>query len=121
MDYLSQFAIAGSSQVFRARILPYTEDVKSLVTLHVPTVFENNSAWGAMATLLTWKYSVREVPGAATISDGIVVQVLGGPGFGQLDIATYYSWYALLADMRLEKVHKSGLIFGTLSFVKGPY
>jgi hypothetical protein len=119
--FLSSFACGGGTQAFSAKVQNHGEDVRSTVTIHVNAVFQNVFAWGAMAQLRTWKYAIREVPGAANVATGVVVQILGGPGFGALTIDSYNSWTAMLTDMTLESVNpKSGLIFGRLTFVMQP-
>lgn len=119
--FLSSYAAGGSSQAFSAKVLPHAEDVKSTVTIRVAAVLQDKFAWGHMATLRTWKYSVREVPGAATVAAGVIVQVLGGPGFGALVVDSYNSWTAMLTDMTLESVNpRNGLVFGRLTFLMEP-
>jgi hypothetical protein len=120
VSFLSSFSVGGVVQPFSAKILGHTEDVRSTVLIHVSGVFANAAAWGAMARLRTWKYSVREVPAAATIAEAVVVQVLGGPGFGSLSIDSYNSWTAMLTDMSLDRVNKDGLVFGRLTFLMQP-
>lgn len=119
--FLSSFSCGGGSQSFSARIVGHTEDVKGTIDINVRGIFLNQTSWGAMATLRTWKYSVREVPGATTIATAQVVQILGGPGFGTLTIDSYKSWSALLAELSVERVYSvSGLVAGRLRFMLQP-
>jgi hypothetical protein len=120
VSFLSTFSVAGTIQTFSAKVQGHTEEVTAPTRIHVSGVFANKDAWGAMAKLRTWSHSVRIVPGAATVADAIVVQALGGPGFGSLSIDSYNSWTAMLTDMALDRVNKDGLVFGRLTFLMQP-
>jgi hypothetical protein len=121
VTFSSTFSAGGNVQSFSAKVQGHNEDVRSTVMIHANAVFENASAWGNMARLRTWKYSVREVPGAATVADAVVVQALGGPGFGSLNIDAYSSWTAMLTDMQLDTINpRLGLVYGRLTFLMQP-
>jgi hypothetical protein len=120
VSFLSTFSVGGTVQSFSAKVQGHTEQVDATVLIHASAVLSNKDAWGALARLRTWKYSVREVPAAATIAEAVVVQVLGGPGFGSLSIDAYNSWTAMLTDMSLDRVNKDGLVFGRLTFLMQP-
>lgn len=121
VQFLSSYNNSAGNSSFSARVLGHTEDIKGIITLHVASLSLNATTWGAMASLRTWKYNVREIPGAANLSAAFDIQILGGPGFGSLNIDSYNSWTAMLTDMQLERVHlPTGYIFGHLSFLVQP-